>query len=157
MNHNLFQKLRDKFPVDLNKPWLVIPNGESITYEKLDHMTAKYAGALIKIGIRKGDRILVKIEKTPEALFLYLATLRIGAVYIPLNSSYTSLEVSYFFENSQPSLFITDPKDESQLRDILKEEQKSLLLTLSADENNSFFPYIHNASPSQKIESIAKY
>lgn len=155
MNHNLFQKLRDKFPADLNKPWLVIPNGESITYEKLDHMTAKYAGALIKIGIQKGDRILVKIEKTPEALFLYLATLRIGAVYIPLNSSYTSVEVIYFFENSQPSLFITDPKDESQLRDILKEKQKLLLLTLSADENNSFFPYIYDASPSHKIESVA--
>jgi malonyl-CoA/methylmalonyl-CoA synthetase len=78
--------------------------------------SARLAQALLALGVRVGDRVAVQVEKSPEAVLLYLATLRAGAVYLPLNSGYTAAELEYFLSDSGPALFVCAPDKEPALR-----------------------------------------
>ena len=109
LNHNLYSLLRSRFPDDPKAPWLVTPAGEGCCYGDIDDTTARYAGALQALGLRPGDRLLAQIDKSPEALLLYLATLRLGAIFVPLNTAYTASELAYFLQDATPRLFIARP------------------------------------------------
>jgi malonyl-CoA/methylmalonyl-CoA synthetase len=71
----------------------------------------RWAGALASLGVAKGDRVAVQAPKSLDLILLYLATLRLGAVYLPLNSSYTRAEIDYFLGDAEPALFVCDPAD----------------------------------------------
>lgn len=71
----------------------------------------RWAGALAGLGVAKGDRVAVQAPKSLDLILLYLATLRLGAVYLPLNSSYTRAEIDYFLDDAEPTLFVCDPAD----------------------------------------------
>ncbi len=90
-------------------PLVVVPGGRMITYADADRETARLAGALRALGARPGDRVAVHIEKSPAALLLYLAALRAGLVYFPMNPAYTPKEVAYLTGDARPSVFVTDP------------------------------------------------
>jgi malonyl-CoA/methylmalonyl-CoA synthetase len=79
-------------------------------YEDLDLETARMAGALADLGVAPGDRVAVQVEKSAANLLLYLATLRAGAVYLPLNTAYTLAELAYFIEDAEPRLIVRDPR-----------------------------------------------
>jgi malonyl-CoA/methylmalonyl-CoA synthetase len=79
-----------------------------MTYGALIHAVAAMAGGLIARGVAPGDRVTAQIEKSPEALVLYLACLWIGAIYMPLNTGYTQAEIDYFVSDAEPALFVTD-------------------------------------------------
>ena len=78
-------------------------------YGDIDRETARYANALVDLGVRPGDRVAVQVEKSAENLFLYLATVRAGAVYLPLNTAYTLAELGYFMGDAEPALIVCDP------------------------------------------------
>jgi malonyl-CoA/methylmalonyl-CoA synthetase len=80
----------------------------SLSYAQLLDATARMAGGLVSRGVLPGDRVATQVEKSPEALILYLACLWIGAVYMPLNTGYTQAEIDYFVEDAEPKLFVTD-------------------------------------------------
>ena len=65
-------------------------------------------------GVKPGDRVAVQVEKTPEAVALYLACLRAGAVYLPLNTAYTIAELDYFVGDAEPALFVSAPGKEGR-------------------------------------------
>jgi malonyl-CoA/methylmalonyl-CoA synthetase len=79
------------------------------TYANLDLESARMANALVALGVRSGDRVAVQVEKSAANLILYLATLRTGAVYLPLNPTYTLAEVEVFLADAEPALVICDP------------------------------------------------
>jgi len=85
------------------------PAGRRWTYGDMLACSARLAGALMTLGVRPGDRVAVQVEKSPEALMLYLACLRAGAVYLPLNTAYTLGELDYFIGDAQPRLIVCDP------------------------------------------------
>ena len=70
-------------------------------------LSGRYANALLEMGIQKNDRILVQTEKQIECIWLYLACLRLGAIYITINPAYTLSETEYFIIDSKPKLFVT--------------------------------------------------
>src|SRR5690606_24108784 len=72
--------------------------------------TARFAVALQGMGVQPGDRVAVQVEKSIEALMLYLAAVRAGAVFLPLNTAYTPAEVEYFLTDAEPSLFVCAPQ-----------------------------------------------
>ena len=72
--------------------------------------TASLAHRLTELGVGPGDRVAIQAEKSVSGLLLYLATLRAGAVHLPLNPAYTAAEVRYFLEDSEPALFVGDPE-----------------------------------------------
>ena len=103
---NLYQLLRERFPADPDAPWLLLPGGRELSYTQADAASARYAGALQHLGVTAGERVLAQVDKSPEALILYLAVLRLGAAYVPLNTAYTAAEVAYFLEDARPVLFV---------------------------------------------------
>jgi malonyl-CoA/methylmalonyl-CoA synthetase len=85
--------------------------GRQISYGSLREQTARFAAALRRRGVRAGDRVAVQVEKSPEAVLLYLACLRLGAVFVPINTANTPHELDYFLRDSQPHLAIVRPPD----------------------------------------------
>ncbi|MDD9908412.1 MAG: malonyl-CoA synthase [Ahrensia sp.] len=88
------------------------------SYQHVSDVSAKLANQLVALGVRPGDRVAAQIPKSIEALMLYLATVRAGAVFLPLNTAYTAHEVSYFVEDATPRVFICDPKDTAAYSDM---------------------------------------
>jgi malonyl-CoA/methylmalonyl-CoA synthetase len=81
-----------------------------LRYDALDRAVAGRAAALVRLGARPGDRILVQTEKSVEGALLYLASLRAGLVYVPLNPAYTPAEVAWFVEDAEPALIVDDQR-----------------------------------------------
>jgi malonyl-CoA/methylmalonyl-CoA synthetase len=107
MNQNLFARLRDG--KDPAATALIAGWDEPISYGALFAASGRIANRLRDLGVRPGDRIAVQVEKSVEALILYLASLRVGGVYLPLNSGYTAAELDYFLGDAEPRLFVVDP------------------------------------------------
>lgn len=109
-NENLFEILRSGFPADPEAPCLLLPGNAVLTYGDLERETSQIAHALVSLGVRPGDRVAVQVKKSPAALFLYLACLRAGAVYLPLNDAYQRHELEYFLADATPRLFVCQPQ-----------------------------------------------
>jgi malonyl-CoA/methylmalonyl-CoA synthetase len=80
-----------------------------LTYGDLELETARWAQALESLNVQPGDRVAAQVEKSLEALILYLATVRIGAIYLPLNPGYTLAELAYFIGDAEPAVVACDP------------------------------------------------
>ena len=100
-------------------PFLERPDGRVDRYADLDAHTARYAHALRALGVKTGDRVAVQVEKSPENLYLYLATIRAGAVFLPLNTAYTIRELDYFIGDAGPSLVVCDPLVEEEITGLI--------------------------------------
>lgn len=79
------------------------------TFADLLARSGEFAAALIAAGVRPGDRVTVQLEKSVEGVWLYLAVLRIGAIYMPLNTGYTDAEITYFIGDAEPALIVVEP------------------------------------------------
>ena len=106
MNANLYSLFERHFPDDLEQPFLIIPDGRVISYGELTRESARIAHALVKVGCRPGDRVAAQTDKDWRVLALYLACLRAGFVYLPLNTGYQRSELEYFFADSQPRAIV---------------------------------------------------
>ena len=115
-------------------------------------MSARYAGALRSLDVTQGDRVLVQVDKSPYALLLYLATLRIGAIFVPLNTAYTPTEVAYFLGDAQPRLFVARPETEDDLCRIA-DDAGAALLTFDTDGAGSLADAMANAEAVEEIAS----
>jgi malonyl-CoA/methylmalonyl-CoA synthetase len=109
MNANLYALLAAHFPDNADQPCLLIPDQPVIRYDDLDAASARIAHALTAAGARPGDRVAVQVEKCWEALALYLACLRAGFVYLPLNTGYQKSELAYLFGDAEPSVIVCEP------------------------------------------------
>jgi len=92
--------------------------GRRWTYGDMLEFSGRLAGALQGLGVTPGDRVAVQVEKSPEALMLYLACLRAGAVYLPLNTAYTLAELDYFIGDAEPRLVVVAPKAAEGVRTV---------------------------------------
>ena len=109
MNANLYALLRDHFPEDAEQPCVLIPGGPVIHYDELDAASARIAHALGDAGCVAGDRVAAQTEKCWQSLALYLACLRAGLVYLPLNTGYQKGELAYFFSDAEPAVIVCRP------------------------------------------------
>ena len=105
---NLFSRLFDGLD-DTNRLAIEMLDGSRISYGELITRTAKMANVLVACGVKVGDRVAVQIEKSVSNIVLYLATVRAGAVFLPLNTAYTLNELDYFITDAEPSLVVCDP------------------------------------------------
>ncbi|WP_372841257.1 AMP-binding protein [Phaeovulum sp.] len=93
---------------EASQPFLTTSDGTVTTYGDLRDRVARRAAALRAAGVAPGDRVLCQIAKSPEGLYLYLATVWAGAVFVPLNTAYTASELEYFLSDAAPALLILD-------------------------------------------------
>ncbi len=103
---NLFDLLTAN--ADPAAPFMERPDGSIDTYADLMAYTARLANALSARGVKAGDRLAAQVEKSPENLYLYLAAVRAGAVFLPLNTAYTEAEVGYFVGDAEPALVVDE-------------------------------------------------
>jgi malonyl-CoA/methylmalonyl-CoA synthetase len=108
MNANLFDRLR-RSVADGSRTAISTPAGDRFTYDDLVAFSGRLANVLVARGVKPGDRVAVQVEKSIPALVLYLATVRAGGVYLPLNTAYTLAELEYFIGDAEPSLVVCDP------------------------------------------------
>lgn len=151
MNH-LFSEIRANMP-DTGKVFLEAHDGRQITYGDVLTLSARYANALTDIGVAPGDRVAVQVEKTPEALMLYLATVRAGGVFLPLNTAYTPAEIDYFVTDAEPAVLVCDPAKADALAATAKKVGASLQ-TLDAAGEGSLRRLADGAS--EQFEDVAR-
>ncbi len=108
MNANLFSRLFDGVD-DPNRLAIETTDGQRISYGELVSRTGKIANVLVERGVKPGDRVAAQTEKSVPGLVLYLAAVRAGAVFLPLNTAYTLNELEYFITDAEPSLVVCDP------------------------------------------------
>jgi malonyl-CoA/methylmalonyl-CoA synthetase len=103
---NLFRLFQSRFPADRDAIFCTTDQSESISFAMLEAATARDAGWLVACGVQPGDRVAVQVEKSIDVVFLYLACLRAGAVFLPLNTAYRETEIDYFLGDAAPRVFV---------------------------------------------------
>jgi malonyl-CoA/methylmalonyl-CoA synthetase len=114
---------------DRSRNFIIKPGQKPVSYAEAFAAAARFAHVLTKHGVVAGDRVMVQVEKNPEALFLYLACLRMGAIYLPLNTDYTPNEVAYFAQDAEPRVFVCSEKNREKIAAIFS----GAILTLTDD------------------------
>jgi malonyl-CoA/methylmalonyl-CoA synthetase len=108
MNHNIFQHFFDATS-DHAKRFIETENGEKFTYADIFNLAGQIANALVSAGVKPDDRVAAQVEKSVSALALYLAVVRCGAIFLPLNTAYTESEMAYFLADAEPSILVCNP------------------------------------------------
>lgn len=111
---NLFDQL-EVSGGDTDRVFAVLPDSQPVTYGDLTALSARFANALSGCGVKRGDRIVVQSEKCMEMLFIYLAALRAGAVFLPANPAYTIPELQHILQDSGPALLICSAETKQEL------------------------------------------
>lgn len=120
-----------------HRAFFTLIDGRTISGVEFLAMAHRAANALRAQGVRTGDRVAVQIAKTPEALAVYGAAVAVGAVFLPLNTAYTSMEMDYFISDAAPVLLLVDPGRAESLAAVAA-AHGAQLLTLDADGRGTF-------------------
>lgn len=105
-NENLFARFAAAAAAHPERPCLIVEGRTLLTYGAMFSQTGRAARWLQSLGLSKGDRAVVQTHKSPATVILYLACLRAGIVFIPLNTAYQESELAYFIEDAAPSLLV---------------------------------------------------
>jgi malonyl-CoA/methylmalonyl-CoA synthetase len=124
---SLFGRHRDN-----PEPFLLLAAGEALSYRDFLALSARYAALLTARGATAGERVAVQVEKSHQALALYAACLQAGAIYLPLNTAYTTDELRYFLEDSDACMLVCDSLKAPGLAP-LADSLGCQMLTLDAD------------------------
>ncbi len=144
-NANLFSRLFDGLD-DPSKLAIEQLDGSRISYADLIGRAGQIANVLVARGVKPGDRVAAQTEKSVSGLVLYLATVRAGAVYLPLNTAYTLNELDYFIGDAEPSLVVCDPSKAEGIGSIAA-KVGARVETLGADGKGSLTEAADKAKP----------
>ncbi|TAN61840.1 MAG: malonyl-CoA synthase [Magnetospirillum sp.] len=138
MLDNLFELFRSRFPADRSRPFIEVPGGVTLSYGDLEAASGRTANALIAAGVAAGDRVAVQVDKSAEAVVLYLACMRAGAILLPLNTAYRSDELEYFLSDAAPTAVVCQPHRLAELEAlVVKAGISARVLTLGAAGDGS--------------------
>lgn len=145
-NANLYTILQSGFPVDRGTVAIETPE-RTYSWADVDGMSGRIANLLHALGVSPGSRVAVQVDKSPEALMLYLATLRAGLAYLPLNTAYHEAEVAYFLDDAQPSVVVCSDSARGWCEPLAKAKGAAHVLTLNADGQGSLMQAASAQSP----------
>lgn len=156
---NLFTALRAAWPATLEEPALLLDGGQFYTWQDLERGTAMLANLLDSLKLRGvGGRppvVAAHVDKSVESLMLYLATLRAGAVYLPLNPTYKAAELDYFVADARPTVLVCRPQDQDWVVPLAAHRQVAHLFTLADNQTGSLLTHAA-AQPDQHAIAIRK-
>lgn len=136
MSNHLFAQILARAPSG-DRVFLETPEGARTTYAGLFAASARMANLLVARGVRPGDRVAVQVDKGPEALVLYLACVRAGAVFLPLNTAYTLAEIAYFLSDAEPALVVCRSSTREGVEGIVAKHGLGGVATLNANGTGS--------------------
>ena len=154
MNKNFYALIESRLGEQPEKICLNCDGGSSINNVDLLEQTARISHYIRNQGVEPGERLVVQVPKSAFAVALYLACLRSGVIYIPLNTSYTAEEVSYFLGDATPSIFVCDPAKQEQLASVA-DQYSAKLLTLGGDGKGTLVDNIEGIASDTEIAEMA--
>ncbi len=147
MSNHLFDLIRSRMS-GLDRPFAETLDGRHYDYGDLLEASARYANLLTALGVKPGDRVAVQVEKSIEALMLYVGCVRAGVVSLPLNTAYTSAELAYFLGDAEPALIVCDPARKVAIAEIAG---SALVETLDAQGHGT----LSEKASTQSAECVA--
>lgn len=147
MNANLYEQFRARFPSDRSRTFVEAAPGKRWSYAELEAETGRIAACLRNLGLRRGDRVAAQVDKSPRALFLYLACLREGLVYLPLNPAYPDPELDFFLRDAEPALLVCRPTSQSGLEPLARRHRVATVLNLDDAGEGSLVEAADSLSP----------
>ncbi len=153
-NHNLYALFQAAFGPTPERLAIETDQGQEYTFGDIDQLTARMANWLQSLGLQRGDRVMVQVEKSVPALLFYLACLRAGVVYVPLNTAYQAAELAYFIENAEPRVFVCDPARQTDLLGLTQKLGVAHLVTLDAAGQGSLMAAALEHAPNQTIQTM---
>lgn len=152
-NHNLFAVLRTGFPEDLDRTAIETADGAGAPlyyrWRDLDSGSAMIANLLQALDLPGGSRVAVQTDKSVEALMLYLAVLRAGYVYLPLNTAYQSAEIEYFLGNAEPAVVVCSSRNFGWVSKLAFKAGARQVYTLDDDRSGTLLERAAHCSPDQ--------
>jgi len=153
MNSNLYALIESRMPKDRTQPCIETGEGRIYSWEDLDRSTARFAHLLACLALKPSARVAVQVDKSPEALFLYLATLRAGFAFLPLNNGYQASEIEYFIADAEPEVVVCGSRQSEWFEPIARARGVQHCFTLDEDGTGSLtdasasitdaFPTVH--------------
>ncbi len=148
MNANLYALFASRFPADRSACCIETESGLYYSWNDLERATAKLANLLTSLQLQRGARIAVQVEKSPESLMLYLATVRAGYVFLPLNTAYREAEIDYFIGDAKPSVVVCTPANLSWMKACAARHGVSHVFTLAGmDDGKPSGTLLEHAAP----------
>jgi malonyl-CoA/methylmalonyl-CoA synthetase len=155
MSHNLYTHAFSRMSAS-DRAFIRTVDGRLLAYRDVENLSARYANVLRTKGVVIGDRVAVQVEKSPEAIVLYLACLRVGAAFLPLNTAYTTAEIEYFIGDAEPCVVVCDPGRAAELEPLCARLSVGSLLTLGVG-NDGTLPELakeaDNTCPTAAVEA----
>jgi malonyl-CoA/methylmalonyl-CoA synthetase len=136
-NQNLYAALRAAFPADLDCTAVQTDGGLLYSWRDLERGSAMLAHLLLLLNLPAGSRVAVQVEKSVEAMMLYLATLRAGLVFLPMNTAYQSAEIEYFVGNAEPAVVVCSPKNFTWVSKIAFKAGTQAVFTLGEERDGT--------------------
>ena len=118
----------------------------------MENLSGRYARILAVHGAKPGERVAVQVETSPENIALYLASLKLGTIYLPLNTAYTDTELSYFLSDAKPAVLLTRPEREAASRDLAEKTGVKTVLSLGTHGDGTLPAEAATATPISEIQ-----
>lgn len=96
-------------------------DGQELTIRQFEARVARLAGGLAGAGITAGDRVLVMMRNCREMIELWFATVRIGAVWAPVNTEFRGAVLGHVLDTARPSLCVCDPEFAAELQSAIQD------------------------------------
>ena len=155
-NHNLYAALRAAFPAALDSIAIETDDGLNYSWSDLERATAMMANLLQSLKLPAGSRVAVQVEKSVEAVMLYLATLRAGYVFLPLNTAYQSAEIEYFIANAEPAVVVCSSKNFGWVSKIAFKSGTQNVFTLDDDRTGSLLTRAAHCSGEHAVAVVKR-
>ncbi|MCZ2098312.1 MAG: AMP-binding protein, partial [Anaerolineae bacterium] len=136
-NENLYAVLSAGFPAERGGCCIDAGEGLRYSWSDLERASAMIANLLARLALPRGARVAAQVDKSPEAMLLYLATLRAGYVFLPLNTAYQAAEIDYFVGDAEPSVVVCSPANLAWVGPIARRHGVPHLFTLGAERSGT--------------------
>ena len=142
--NNIYAIFAERFLRNPQQICIETESGKKYSYADIEQETARMARFFVSLGANKGDRVAAKVDKSAEALFVYLAAVRAGLVYLPLNTAYQRGEKEYFLNDSQPAIVICRPQSLETMQPLAQAAGCKHVFTLDENSGGSLMDAIRD-------------
>ncbi len=150
MSNWLYGAIEAAIP-DRRKTLIELADSAKVSYGEVFDLAGKLAGHLTRRGVVPSDRVAVQVEKSWQNLALYLACLRAGAVYLPLNTAYPLAELEYFLGDAEPAFVVARPESEDGVRKLCTRIGKATVESLGPNGEGSLLQAAADARPAAAV------
>lgn len=131
---NLLERNARKYPLQE----AIVIGQERMNYQMLNEQVNKFASALREQGVGKGDKVVIFMPNTKEFVISYFATLRLGALTVPINARLAQPEVEYILEHSDACALLVHEALFASVSGIQKE---GVLLVKTGDSTGDWLSF----------------